>query len=75
MTNRREHRRTPGAFTAAEDAAHDAIRRHNLPPVEPAARCGACGAPMEEGSKCAPCADDEMNSTQIQLHRQQPLIP
>ena len=75
MTEKREFPRVPGAFKAAEDAAHETIRRHTLPPVEPAARCGACGAPMEEGSKCAPCADDEMNSTQIQLRRQQPLVP
>ena len=75
MTNRRAFPRIPGAFKAAEDAAHEVIRRHNLPPTEPSARCVACGAPMEEGAKCAPCADDEMNSTQIQLHRQQPLVP
>jgi len=70
MTNRREFTRTPGAFKAAADAAHEVIRQHSLPPEEPVARCVACGAPMEEGSKCAPCADDEMNAVQLQLRRQ-----
>ena len=75
MTNRRAFPRIPGAFKAAEDAAHEVIRRHSLPPAEPPARCMACGAPMEEGSKCAPCADDEMNATALRLRRQQPLVP
>lgn len=69
MTNRREFTRTPGVFKSAEDAAHDAIRRHNLSPAEPSARCGACGAPLEEGTKCAPCADDDMEATRLQLNR------
>ena len=75
MTEKREFPRIPGAFKAAEDAAYEITRRHSLPPAEPPARCMACGAPMEEGSKCAPCADDEMNAVQLQLRRQQPLVP
>ena len=70
MTEKREFPRIPGAFKAAEDAAYEITRRHSLPPAEPPARCMACGAPMEEGTKCAPCADDEMNATALRLRRQ-----
>jgi hypothetical protein len=70
MTERREFTRTVGAFKAAEDAAYEISRRHSLSPAEPAARCGACGAPLEEGSKCAPCADDDMEATRLRLNRQ-----
>lgn len=70
MTEKREFPRIPGAFKAAEDSAYEITRRHSLPPAEPPARCMACGAPMEEGTKCAPCADDEMNATALRLRRQ-----